>query len=219
MFTIQYIIFIFISKAAPCTLNSAHARLRALFLITDPLCGDDPTEKTTLPFMYQTRGVFRVESLTGTEYRPRRHLLLTVRNTWLSGSTPVSVTGRPDRWMSLSLPQTSSDIRVRAGPSSPVEGSDITMKHGPLVNASFFLSKNRAKTSSPLRALREANLYDYLSSHFMSLVAPSRNILSRSDFQFARFTAISIGVRLPDFRCSLPQGFFNMFVPQARLAL
>jgi hypothetical protein len=32
MFTLQYMIYIFISKAAPCTLNSAHARLRALFL-------------------------------------------------------------------------------------------------------------------------------------------------------------------------------------------
>jgi hypothetical protein len=32
MFNIQYMIYIFISKAAPCTPISAHTRLRALFL-------------------------------------------------------------------------------------------------------------------------------------------------------------------------------------------
>jgi hypothetical protein len=44
----------------------------------EPLCGEDPTEKTMSPFMHQTRGVFRIDSLNGTGYRPKRHSLPTV---------------------------------------------------------------------------------------------------------------------------------------------
>jgi hypothetical protein len=68
-----------------------------------------------------------------------------VPHTGLSGSSPVSVTGRPERCTSLSPPQALSDVRVRAGPSSPFEGSAMTTKHGSLVNAFFSLSKKRAK--------------------------------------------------------------------------
>jgi hypothetical protein len=173
------------------SLMSSHP---VISLSTEPVYGEDPTEKTTSLFMHQTRGVFRIESLTGTGKRLKTHSLPIVPNTGLSGSSPVSVTGRPERWTSLSSPQTSSDFRVRVGSSNPVEGSAMTMKHGSLVNAPFFLSKKRVKTSSPLRALREVNLYAS-SSHFMSLVAPSRKMLWRSDFQFAHLTAISVGVR------------------------
>jgi hypothetical protein len=138
-------------------LGSLTPRHPVISLSTKPLCGEDPTEKTTSPFMHQTRGVFRIKSLTRTGYIPRRHSLPTVPHKGLSGSFPVSVTGRPDRWTSLSSPHTLSDVRVRAGPSSPVEGTAIAMKHGSLANAPFFLSKKRVKTSSPPTALREAN--------------------------------------------------------------
>jgi hypothetical protein len=74
--------------------------------------------------------------------------------------------------MSLSLPQTLSDVRVRAGLTSPVQGSAMTMKDGSLANAPFFLSKKHEKTIRPPREFREFNLYAS-SSTFMSPVAPS----------------------------------------------
>jgi hypothetical protein len=73
--------------------------------------------------------------------------------------------------MSLSSPQTSSDVMVRAGPSSPVEGSGMTMKHGSLVNAFFSVSKKRQKINRPPRAFQEAIFYA-LYSPFTSWFAP-----------------------------------------------
>jgi hypothetical protein len=82
--------------------------------------------------------VFRITSLIGTWYMPGKHSLPTVPHMGLSGSSPVSVTGRTERCMSLSSPQTSSDMRVRAGPSIPVEGSAMTTKQGSRVK--YFVS-------------------------------------------------------------------------------
>jgi hypothetical protein len=166
-------------------------------LSTELFCSADPTEKTTLSFIQETRGVFRIDSLIGTGYSPKRHPLATVPHAILRGSYPISVTGRPEICTSLSSPQTSStssDVRVRVWLSSPVEGSAVTMKHGSLVNSPLSLSKKRVKTSRYPGAFQEANLHAS-SSPFKSRVVSSRYMLSRSDFQFARFTAISVGVR------------------------
>jgi hypothetical protein len=138
------------------------------------------------PFMHQTRGVFRIESHIGTGCGPERHSLPTVRHAGLSGSYPVLVAGIQERYTSMSSPQTSSDVRVRAGPSSPIEGSAMTMKHGSLANAFFSGSKKRTNTRSPPRAFREANLYAF-SSPFKLRVSPSRYRLLRKDFQVAHF--------------------------------
>jgi hypothetical protein len=98
---------------------------------TGALCGADYTKKTTSQFKHHTRGVLRIASLIGIRYRPERHSLPTVPYTGLIGASPVSTTGSPNRRTSVSSPQTSSNVRVRAGPSSPVEGSVTTTKHGP----------------------------------------------------------------------------------------
>jgi hypothetical protein len=86
--------------------------------------------------------------------------------------------------MSLSSPQTSSDLRVSAGLSSPIEGIVMTMKHRSLANAPFFLSP---------KGVSRGKLVCFVFFLY-ALVAPSRYLLSRSDIQFARFTAISVGV-------------------------
>jgi hypothetical protein len=131
---------------------------------------------------------------------PERHSLPTVLYTGLSGSSPVSVTGSPDRCRSLSSTQTPSDIWVRAELLRPVDGSAMTKKHSSWVNNYVSGSKKRANSRMPPRVLREASLYAS-SSPFKSRVAPSRYRLSRSDFQVARFTEISLGVRWPVFCC------------------
>jgi hypothetical protein len=163
-------------------------------LSTKLLCRADPTEKTTSPFMHQTRGVFRIKSWIGTGYRPKRHSLPTVPHMGLIGSSPVPMIGRPERCTSLSSPHTSSYVRVITRLSSPVKGSAMTMKHGSLVNALFSLSKKRVNTRSPPRAFRETVFYAS-PSPFKSRVAMLRYMLLRSDFQVEYFTAIYIGVR------------------------
>jgi hypothetical protein len=123
-------------------------------LSTVVLCGADPTEKTTSPSMHQTRGVLRIVSLIRIEYRLERHLLPTVPHTGISGLSPVSVTGSPYRCTSLSSPQTSSNIRVRAGPSRPSDGSAMTMKHGSWAKDFVSGSKKRANTRIHPRAFQ-----------------------------------------------------------------
>jgi hypothetical protein len=84
-----------------------------ILLSTELLCGADPTEKTTPPFMHQTRGFLRIVSLIGTGYKPERHSLPTVLHTGLRWSSPVSATGRPERCTSWSSSQTSSSVTTR----------------------------------------------------------------------------------------------------------
>jgi hypothetical protein len=79
--------------------------------------------------------------------------MLNVLHTGLSGSSRMSVTGSPDKCTNFSSPQTSSDarmrvrVRVRDGPSRPVDRRVITTKHGSLVKDLLLASNNDAYTS------------------------------------------------------------------------
>jgi hypothetical protein len=80
------------------------------------------------------------------------------------------VTGSPDRCRNLYSPQTLSDVKVRVGTSRPIDGSAMTIKHGPWAKDFASGSKKLVNTRIPPRVLREA-MFCAWSSPFRLWVA------------------------------------------------